>query len=195
MSGLSEVRRALRVYVKTAWWGLIAPRTHERAPLVVVQAVILRSVPGPPDRREILLSVRSDVKGFELPGGTPEAGEAHETTLAREVLEETGLDVRVERHVGDYVRTGFRPHRARVYICSVEGGVLRPSRETPEVDWFALDQLPPALFPWYRGPIADALADAETAVERHEHQGVAAIWAGLRIDLATRLRGGRARRS
>lgn len=181
----AQFTRALIVYSRTAWWGLVAPRLTEREPLVVAQAVILREAGG---IREILLSVRSDVQGWELPGGTTESGESVEQALIREVREETGLQVATLRHVGDYVRTGFRPHTARVYACRVEGGALRSSRETPVVRWFDAAQLPDTLFPWYREPIADALAERAEPVHRVERQGLGAIWAGIRTDLTMRWR-------
>ncbi len=116
--------RAARIYWRTAWWGLVSPRIGEERPLLVVQAVVLREFEG---RREVLLSVRSDLHGWELPGGTVEKGEQRVPALLREVEEETGLRVRVERHIGDYVRTGFRPHTARVPLCSEISGAPRPS--------------------------------------------------------------------
>ena len=181
----------MAVYGRTAWWGLVSPRLREPTPLVVAQAFIERDVGR---RREVLLSIRSDIQGWELPGGTPEPGESIEETLIREVREETGLTVSIHRHVGDYTRTGFRPHIARVYACRVAGGALRPSRETPELAWFAVDTLPDTLFPWYREPIRDALSDLGSPVAIRESQGLAAIWAGVRIDLTMRRRSARRRR-
>ena len=58
---------AIRVYAKLAWWGLISPRTSESKPLVVLQGVIV-------GEQGILLSIRSDLRGWELPGGTHEEG-------------------------------------------------------------------------------------------------------------------------
>ncbi len=185
MGGPAQFARALAVYSRTAWWGLVAPRLIERAPLVVAQAVILREGRSV---REILLSVRSDVQGWELPGGTAEPGESAELALVREVREETGLDVAILRHVGDYVRTGFRPHTARVYACRVDGGALRSSRETPVVQWFDAAGLPDTLFPWYREPVADALAGSTAPVLRFDRQGLGAIWAGIRTDVKMRWR-------
>jgi ADP-ribose pyrophosphatase YjhB (NUDIX family) len=171
------------VYAKLAFWGLAAPRVIERVPLVVVQAIVCS------EQGQVLLAVRSDLQGWELPGGTPTRGEALEDALCRELREETGLEVAIERVVGDYVRTGFRPHTARVYRCRASGGCLRPSRETPALRWFDPRALPDTLFPWYRLPIADAFGVPGTPVTRREHQGLGAIFAGLRIDLKTRLRG------
>jgi 8-oxo-dGTP diphosphatase len=177
----------LSVYARTAWWGLVSPRTSEIEPLLVHQAVVLRD-------GEVLLAVRSDIRGWELPGGNPDPGETGEQTLAREVREETGIEVEVERRVGDYVRTGFRPHTARVWQCRALGGELRPSVETPVVEWFATGAVPTTLLPWYREPLADALAEHAEPVVRRERWGASEIVQAIAIDLrmrATGLRAGR----
>src|SRR5262245_29308003 len=119
---------ALPSYAKIAWWGLVSPR-RERAPLVVHQAVILGEA-------GVLLAMRAELRGWELPGGTPLPGEIGEAALRREVEEETGLAIETLAHVGDYCRTGFRPHTARVYRCRATGGSLRASSESPSVAWF-----------------------------------------------------------
>jgi 8-oxo-dGTP pyrophosphatase MutT (NUDIX family) len=169
----------LPIYTRLAWWGLVRPRVRGRAPLVVVHGVIL-------SERGVLLSVRSDLRGWELPGGNAEPGESGEAALRREILEETGLEVAVERRVGDYVRTGFAPHTARVYRCRPLRGEPRPSSETPLVRWFPPHAVPDTLFPWYRAPLADALAELPEPVTRRERWGAAAIAAGMRIDLRMR---------
>jgi len=170
------------MYAKIAWWGMVAPRVSEKRPLVVLQAVILSD-------EGILLSLRSDLQGWELPGGTLEEGETFEEGLLREVREETGLEVEIERHVGDYVRTGFRPHTAKVYLCRPVGGELQSSWESLELRHFDPVRLPEALFPWYLAPIEDALKTDAGPVATTESQGMREIWAGMRIDLRMRLRG------
>lgn len=167
-------------YAKIAWWGMIAPRVRGRGPLVVAQGVIV-------DAGRVLLTVRADLRGWELPGGNLEPGESGEGCLVREVREETGLEVEVERHVGDYERTGLLPHLARVYRCRVLSGEARPSAETPRVRWFALESPPRTLLPWYREPLADALAGEAEPVHRSERQGLGDVLEGAWIDLRMRL--------
>lgn len=175
------ILHALSVYGRLAVWGLAAPRLGESRPLVIVQGVV-RDEAG-----RVLLSVRSDLQGWELPGGTLEPGEDAEAALAREVREETGLRVDVGERVGRYVRTGFRPHTALVHRCRPVGGTLRTSRETPRLAWFGMNALPDTLFPWFRLPLEDAQA-GRTDVERHQRWGARAVLAGLAIDLRMRLR-------
>jgi 8-oxo-dGTP diphosphatase len=171
---------ALPAYARIAWWGLAAPRLPGAAPLTVVQAVLLRE-------GRVLLGVRGDLRGWELPGGTPRPGESDAAALVREVREETGLEVEVGARVGDYQRSGFRPHLARVFVCRVIAGAERPSLETPRLRWFEVERLPATLFPWYRAPLADALAGPAAPVVRRERQGLAQVLAGLVIDLRMRL--------
>jgi 8-oxo-dGTP pyrophosphatase MutT (NUDIX family) len=140
----------------------------------------------------VLLAVRSDLRGWELPGGNPQEGEADADALRREVREETGLEIAIERRVGDYVRTGFGPYRARVFACRPVGGSLRPSSETPVVRWFPPGAVPDTLFPWYRVPLADALAHHPAPVLRRERQGLRWVLAGMVIDLRMRLSDDRA---
>ena len=175
-------------YARIAWWGLVPPRLGGEQPLVVSQAVILSGDPGAdPATCRVLLAVRSNLRGWELPGGTPIEGETPEQTLRREVLEETGCEVSVERHVGDYVRTGFRPHTARVYVCRIRSGTPTPSSETPVVRWFDVAQLPETIFPWFRRPLADALRGAAGPRRVEERQGLRSVLAGMKIDLRMRL--------
>ena len=179
MGRLGRLAQLVPSYAAIAWGGLVSPRTRGRGPLVVAQGVVI-------DKSCVLLSVRTDLRGWELPGGNPSPGERVEDAVRREVFEETGIEVEVQGHVGDYTRTGFLPHTAHIYRCRALGGELRPSAETPRVAWFPLDRVPRTLFPWYHAPLADAAANLSEPVTRREHNGVAAIWAGMSIDLQMR---------
>lgn len=207
---LARLVIGMRDHARTAWWGLVAPHTSESAPLVIVQAAILRpaaaagaaaagpAASSPPPGaaappavavEEVLLAIRSELFGWELPGGTPNPGESLEAALVREVAEETGLVVEVEGEVGLFVRRGFRPHTAVVFRCRPIAGELAPSRETPRLRWFPAERPPEALFPWFREPLAKARRRGAPPIRVEEWQGLAAVWAALRIDLALRWRG------
>ena len=69
-------------------------------------AVILDEV-----KQKVLLTQRADNKQWCLPSGGVDPGESVEETCIREVLEETGLNVRVTRLVGVY----SDPHRMVEY--------------------------------------------------------------------------------
>ncbi len=168
-------------YVQIAWWGLVSPRT-ERRELVVVRAVVR-------DGDRVLLAVRNDIRGWELPGGTVEGVEALEDALEREVREETGLQVAVDRHVGAYRRTGFRPHVAQVFLCHAVGGKLQTSNESRALAWFHPLLLPDTMFRWYEEPLRDAFIPDSGPVEREERQDLATIWGAIKIDLKMRWRG------
>ncbi len=133
----------------------------------------------------ILLCERRTLRGFELPGGGLMRGEEARQGLAREVREETGIEVEVEDRIGRYTRRGIMGHRAEVYRCTPRGGRLAKSFETPVVGWFRPDRLPSTLFPWFRKPLLDALA-GERDAEHKETLGFSAVLVGMRVDLRTR---------
>jgi 8-oxo-dGTP pyrophosphatase MutT (NUDIX family) len=180
-SRLLALAACLPTWARIAYFGLVAPRLAERVPLVVHQGVVLSA-------QGVLLTLRGDLRGWELPGGSAQPGESDEACVRREIREESGLEVVVEGRVGDWVRTGFRPHRARVWRCRAVGGRLRPSDETLRAAWFDPAAPPDTILPWYREPLADALAGAGAPVLRHERLGAAAVLAAMRIDLRMRWR-------
>jgi ADP-ribose pyrophosphatase YjhB (NUDIX family) len=147
---------------------------------VIPQAVVLR-----PGRRgtEVLLVKRTSPRAWELPGGFINAGESPSEAMAREVREETGILVRIDRLVGWYLRTGFRPHRSPVFACSVVAGEARRSSESVAVGYFPIDDLPLGLFPWYREIIRDAAAGRSYPEAREQHLGLGTVVASTAIHL------------
>lgn len=83
---------------------------------------------------------------WDLPGGFLEPGEHPVDGLAREMREETGLEVEAQRLLGIYMdRYGDDPHEHTLncfYLCRVVGGTLAPDDDIAELDWFAPDALP-----------------------------------------------------
>ena len=65
-----------------------------------------------------------------LPGGGREEGESEEACLRREMQEETGLEVRVERLLLDEpAPQGDTYNRHRIYLCTPVSGQARPGYE------------------------------------------------------------------
>jgi ADP-ribose pyrophosphatase YjhB (NUDIX family) len=119
----------------------------------------------------ILMERRTDNGRWGLPGGTHQAGESIAQTVIREVVEETGLLVEVDRMIGIYsdpkrviafsdgeVRQEF----TMCFAAHVTGGKLASSSESFEVDWISyntLDQLDIA--PTTLARIEDALSSRQ----------------------------------
>ena len=101
-----------------------------------------------------------------------EAGETVDEAVCREVREETGLEVEVERLVGVY----SKPQKQEVVLtfrCRVIGGTLRATEENRENRFFAPDALPPNTLPKHRQRVEDALLDQQSAIIRAQRTSTA----------------------
>ena len=115
------------------------PSSRDRAPLrqkvaTAAGGVVLRQGEH---GQEVALLGRVNDGSWVLPKGTPGAGETLEETAVREVREETGLDVRILRPLGDmtysFAATGERVHKiVHFFLMEQTGG--DPSLHDAEYD-------------------------------------------------------------
>jgi len=98
-----------------------------------------------------ILMVREAMDGlWTLPGGWADVNDSPREAAEREVWEESGFRVRATKLAAVYDRAKH-PHDPplpfhvykMIFLCEILSGEATPSRETPEVGFFALDALPP----------------------------------------------------
>jgi 8-oxo-dGTP pyrophosphatase MutT (NUDIX family) len=114
----------------------------------------------------ILLERRSDNGWWGLPGGSIEAGESVRQAALREVLEETGLHIRITGLLGVYSEPAGRivtyPDNGEVahlvdiaLTAEIVSGELMVSCESLDLKFFPPVSLPPEIVPPARQPIQD----------------------------------------
>lgn len=95
------------------------------------------------DRGQVLLSRRGDLNVWALPGGRLDSGERFEEAAAREVHEETGVEIDVQQPVSLVYYAGWRRLNV-VFQARPVGGELRTQTgETRDNRYFAREALPP----------------------------------------------------
>ena len=110
----------------------------------------------PPDRTSVLLIKRRDVPVWVLPGGGIEPEETPEEAILREILEETGFTVKIDRLVGDYSPLNRLARQTQLFECSILEGTASLNAECKEIQFFPLSKLPKKIPPPYQEWIADA---------------------------------------
>ena len=124
----------------------------------------------------ILLQRRSDNGLWGLPGGSVEIGESVSTAIIREVQEEAGLTVEVERLVGVYSDPAYQVVRyadgnvvhyiSTLFACRILGGNLATCDETLDLQFFDPARLPEDMLATHRIRVQDAMANHSEAFIR-----------------------------
>lgn len=121
------------------------------------------------EKGQILLEKRSDCGLWGLPGGRIEAGESIREAAVREVAEETGLSIQILRLIGVYSEptdrivtypdNGDVVHKIDVIVeAKAASGEICLSRESEDLHFFDVGNLPTGICPPARKPIRDYLA-------------------------------------
>ena len=123
------------------------------------------------DQDRVLVIQRRDNGHWEPPGGVLELDETPEQGVRREVLEETGVHVEVDRLTGVY-KNMPRGIIALVFRCHQVYGNPATSTESREVEWVHLAELRERMAPAYVVRVEDAFGPY---VEVRTHDGVAVL--------------------
>jgi|ERR1700741_3180825 len=123
------------------------------------------------DQDRVLLIQRRDNGHWEPPGGVLELDETFEEGVKREVLEETGVYIEVERLTGVYknLRRGIV---ALVFRCSPAAGRPRETAESATAKWVNLSSINSMMSEAYAVRVKDAFRGG---CQLRSHDGVALI--------------------
>ncbi len=132
---------------------------------VSVAGVVVR------DDDRVLVIRRDDNGHWEAPGGVLELNESFEDGVRREVLEETGLNVTVERLTGVYKNLAHGIV-ALVYRCSPADGEVCPTAEAREVRWMTREEVQSAMNPAFAVRVLDAFGEG---AHSRAHDGVSLV--------------------
>ena len=119
------------------------------------------------EEKRVLLCHRRDVDMWNLPGGGVESGELPTEAVTREVEEETGLEVMVERLVGVYGKAS-KDELVFSFLCRVFGGELKLTDESSENCFFALEEMPGNTNPKQAERIWDAAGPQAEVIFRRQ---------------------------
>jgi 8-oxo-dGTP diphosphatase len=122
------------------------------------------------DQTQVLLIKRQDVPVWVLPGGGIEPSESPEEALLREVWEETGLRVKIDRKVAEYSPLNKLASSTHLYTCRKVDGLLRKGCETDEIAFFALNNLPKSFFMVHQSWLEDALQNKSEVIKKNIDQ-------------------------
>jgi 8-oxo-dGTP diphosphatase len=130
---VSKIWRKMPQYVKYR-----AVRSMQRKFTVSAGAVVFNQ------RGEILLldHLLRPGSGWGIPGGFINPSEQLEDAVRREVLEETGLEIKNVKLI--WVRTIYR-HIEAIFLAEGVGEAAVKSFEIKEVKWFSPDRMPPEM--------------------------------------------------
>jgi ADP-ribose pyrophosphatase YjhB (NUDIX family)/DNA-binding XRE family transcriptional regulator len=132
-------------------WSLTDQLRQPGAVIALAAFVVLLDAAG-----HVLIALREDGQGWNLPGGGVQPGEAPWEAARRETREEVGVDPELRRLAGLYL---VPANRALVFLFEAGVGAQEPRAlaETREVLWCDPARLPQAMLPRHAERVADVL--------------------------------------
>jgi ADP-ribose pyrophosphatase YjhB (NUDIX family) len=132
-------------------WHLLALWTPKYR--VAVAAILLN------DKRQVLLCEHTYRHEYPwgLPGGSMKAREDPDCAIEREISEETGLSIRIDRPLMA-LATEDRPQISIIYLCTIQGGDFQPNAEVSRIQFFDFPDFPARLLPSERKIIERAFS-------------------------------------
>ena len=129
---------------------------------VSVAGIVIR------DDGRILAIHRRDNQHWEPPGGVLELHETFEQGLRREILEETGVHITVDRLTGVYKNLN-RAIVALVFRCQPGNQPRTTTAEATEIRWMTRNEITEAMDPAYAIRVLDAF---QSNTQSRAHDGV-----------------------
>jgi 8-oxo-dGTP diphosphatase len=120
------------------------------------------------EQGDVLLCHRRDMDVWNLPGGGVEYGELPTEAVIREVMEETGLEVSIDRLLGVYGKWEKPDELVFSFLCRVTGGQLELTDESDDNRYFDIDSVPSNTSPRQVERINEALSPPSQPVFRRQ---------------------------
>ncbi len=121
---------------------------------------------------KVLLHQREDFRIWSLPGGHIDEQESWQVAAIREVYEETGYKVEIERLVGEYWQPEMPNGGEIKYVCAgrvIGGEAIKKGAETLQVKWFDIEKLPFSLSGFMREYIGDVQLDESPPLKKTQY--------------------------
>ena len=125
-------------------------------------------------QERVLLCHRRDYNLWNLPGGGMHYNEAPWECVVREVREEVGLDVEVERLAGVYSKRN-QTDLVFSFVCKVVGGEITLTDEADKIEYFSIGDIPKNTSPKQVERIKDVLTNKNQNVIMKIQEGPSSI--------------------
>jgi 8-oxo-dGTP diphosphatase len=114
-------------------------------------------------QKRVLLVHRRDYDLWNLPGGALEDFESSVNAVRREVKEETGLNIEVDKLIGVYSKENTND-MVFSFLCKIIDGKITLNDEADKIEYFELDKLPANTVPKQVERIKDALLNSNEVI-------------------------------